>query len=213
MIVAERPVEPMFVDTYSSHERQVVSGALPFSTLGHGQRKWPNSMCLQANWKGSWAELDARSNLISTVHRTANKSSAGATVLASSGMTASTMMARAQTITGLSLKDLAIVYGVSRQTLYNYKKETDHPNGANWKRLQQIDEKISILARILPVSPGALAKRFSNRQGETLLSLLQQEETDIEQLKALASQLAEQMNSAAPVIQHQATLDELTRHC
>lgn len=136
-----------------------------------------------------------------------------AILLASSGMTANTMMARAQTIIGLSLKDLAIVYGVSRQTLYNYKKETDHPNEANWKRLQQIDEKVSVLARILPASPRALAKRFANRQGETLLSLLQQETPDIEQLKALAKKLAEHMSGAASVTQHQTTLDELTRHC
>lgn len=213
MLAVDMPAEAMFLSTYHSQDQQVVAGAPPLSTLAYDWSNWPERGSPDAGWQSVRVVSDVANNAISTVHVVASKPLTGTAQNTSAGVTADSMIVRAQAVTGLSLKDLATVYGVSRQTLYNYKKQTDQPNDANWQRLQEIEKAIGELEPIFPASPGALAKRVANEQGATLLSLLQQKKPDLEQLKALAHQLAKQMNTAAPAKHHQSTLDELTRHC
>jgi len=213
MLAADMPEEAMLLSTYHSQDQQVIAGAPPLSTLAADQSSWPELEAPKADWENVRVVSDAANNAISTVHVVTRRPVASEKQNGSAGITAASMIVRAQTVTGLSLKDLATVYGVSRQTLYNYKKQKDQSSDANWQRLQEVDKQISELEHIFPASPGALAKRVANEQGETLLSLLQQKKPDLEQLKALAHQLVDQMNSAAPAQRHQSTLDELTRHC
>lgn len=205
--------EAMFLNTYYPQEQQMIVGEPPLSTLASYRSTWPELGSPRASRAFFWVVSDAPNNTLSTVHLVIANQAVRESPDADPAITADSMIARAQTVTGLSLKDLAKVYGVSRQTLYNYKKQTDQPNDTNWQRLQKIDKEIAELEQIFPASPGALAKRVANDQGETLLSLLQQERPSSDRLKALAHKLAEHMASAAPSKHHQNTLDELTRHC
>lgn len=213
MIAMDTAVDTLAFDAFNVQPQYVAVGAPLLNTYDSSRPEWMKLIDLPAEWKDSRAELDASNNAISTVHLVAFRGDSEAAEAVGSGVTANTMILRAQTITGLSLKDLAAVYGVTRQTLYNYKKQTDQPNSSNWRRLQQIDNSMAELEQILPASPGAFAKRFANENGETLLSLLQQTTPDVDKLKALAAKLAEKMDKTAPVTRYQTTLDELTRHC
>jgi|SRR5690554_2498300 len=213
MIAMDTAVDTLAFDAFNLQPQYAAVGAPPLNTYDPSRPEWMKLIDLPAEWRDSRAELDASNNAISTVHQVASRVASEAEESVGSWVTANTMILRAQTITGLSLKDLAAVYGVTRQTLYNYKKQTDQSNSSNWKRLQKIDKSMAELEQILPASPGALAKRFANENGETLLSLLQQENPDVDKLKALAAKLAEKMDKTAPVTRHQTTLDELTRHC
>lgn len=213
MLAVDIPAETMLLSTYHSQGQQTIAGAPPLSTLAADYSNWPELEAPKADWQSMRVVSDAANNAVSTVHVLTKRSVASDAQNGSTSITAASMIAHAQTVTGLSLKDLSTVYGVSRQTLYNYKKQKDQPSDTNWQRLQKVDEKISELKHIFPASPGALAKRVANEQGETLLSLLQQKKIDLKQLKALAYQLVDHMNSAVPAKHHQSTLDELTRHC
>ncbi len=213
MLAADMPTEAMLLSTYHSQDQQVIAGAPPLSTLATDQSSWPELEAPKSDWESVRVVSDAANNAVSTVHVFTKRLVASEAQNGSASITAASMITHAQTVTGLSLKDLATVYGVSRQTLYNYKKQKDQSSDANWQRLQEVDKQISELEHIFPASPGALAKRVANEQGETLLSLLKQKKPDLEQLKALAHQLVEQMDSAAPARHHQSTLDGLTRHC
>ncbi|PPK51376.1 helix-turn-helix domain-containing protein [Marinobacter persicus] len=213
MLAADMPAQAMLLSTYHFPAQQVVAGAPPLSTLATDQPNWPESERPGTDWQSVRVVSDAANNAVSTVHVFTQRPVAAETQNGSASITAASMIASAQTVTGLSLKDLAAVYGVSRQTLYNYKKQKDQPSDANWQRLQRVDKAIGELKPIFPASPGALAKRVANEQGDTLLLLLQQKKPNLEQLKALAHQLADQMNSTTPAKRHQSTLDELTRHC
>lgn len=114
--------------------------------------------------------------------------------------------------TGLSVKDLAAVFQVSRQTLYNYRKSQENITDRNWERLQAVERQVEVLAGILPYGPGTLMKRFS-LGGDTLYELLCADVLDDARIRQLATALAGQMKAPADAgVRHSASVDQLTRH-
>lgn len=125
---------------------------------------------------------------------------------------AASIVDRAKRVTGLSIKDLAPVFGVTRQTLYNYRKAQERITDRNWERLQAVDRAVEALSQVLSSSPGALAKHFVDR-GETLHGLLCAPVIKTQRLQRLAEALAAQLGATQqPRVYHAATIDQLTRH-
>lgn len=125
---------------------------------------------------------------------------------------AATIIDRAKRITGLSVKDLAPIFNVTRQTLYNFRKAQDTISDRNWQRLLMVDKEMDAISPLLPSSPGALAKHYTVN-GDTLHSLLTAPQLDSLRIYHVASALAEQLNaSQREAVRHATTIDELTRH-
>lgn len=125
---------------------------------------------------------------------------------------AATIIDRAKRITGLSVKDLAPVFNVTRQTLYNFRKAQDTISDRNWQRLLMVDKEMDAISSLLPSSPGALAKHYTVN-GDTLHGLLTAPQLDSPRIYHVASALAEQLNaSQQDAVRHAMTIDELTRH-
>jgi|TARA_A100001518_G_C1220404_1_gene64454 hypothetical protein len=125
---------------------------------------------------------------------------------------AATIIDRAKRITGLSVKDLAPVFNVTRQTLYNFRKAQDTISDRNWQRLLMVDKEMDAISSLLPSSPGALAKHYTVN-GDTLHGLLTAPQLDSSRIYHVASALAEQLNaSQQDAVRHAMTIDELTRH-
>lgn len=125
---------------------------------------------------------------------------------------AATIIDRAKRITGLSVKDLAPVFNVTRQTLYNFRKAQDTISDRNWQRLLMVDKEMDAISSLLPSSPGALAKHYTVN-GDTLHGLLTAPQLDSPRIYHAASALAEQLNaSQQDAVRHAMTIDELTRH-
>lgn len=125
---------------------------------------------------------------------------------------AAEIVAQAKRVTGLSIKDLAPIFGVTRQTLYNFRKDQERISERNWQRLEVVDREVCGLAAILPSSPGALSKHFVF-EGETLHGLLCASPLETPKIQRLARALAEQLNPARqPVVHHVSSIDQLTRH-
>ncbi|MBK1693021.1 hypothetical protein CKO33_12735 [Ectothiorhodospira mobilis] len=113
---------------------------------------------------------------------------------------------------GLSTKDLAPVFRITRQDLYHF---CDHPErfGAfHRQRFLAVSEQINRLSSILQVSPGSRAKHLVI-EGDTLLGLLSAPELDPGRIERVAALLAEHVrHSSSPHQRHQRTIDQLTRH-
>ena len=125
---------------------------------------------------------------------------------------AAEIVARAKRVTGLSMKDLAPIFGVTRQTLYNFRKAQEKISERNWRRLEAVNRELEGLTEILPSSPGSLAKHFVF-EGETLHSLLCAPSLDTPRIQRLAKALAKQLSSARQAeVRHAETVDQLTRH-
>ncbi|WP_328188807.1 hypothetical protein [Marinobacter sp. OP 3.4] len=120
---------------------------------------------------------------------------------------------------GLPNKDIAQIFGVTRQTLYSYSKGQDSERTANTQtrqRVFQLRPIIQGLAQILPKSPGAMAKNYSIN-GVTLFDLLVQEELDSEAITNVAAAIGEKLNqisdySSRSSVSGDESLHELTRH-
>ncbi|WP_040239974.1 hypothetical protein [Chromohalobacter japonicus] len=118
----------------------------------------------------------------------------------------------AKQVTGLSIKDLAPVFEVTRQTLYNFRKDEARISERNWQRLDAVGRVITNLAKIFPSSPGSRCKHFVF-EGETLYGLLCSPQLDEYRIERVAKELAKQLAPARHVHDyHSASIDQLTRH-
>lgn len=126
---------------------------------------------------------------------------------------AAEIVSTAKRVTGLSIKDLAYVFCVSRQTLYNYRKSQEAISDRNWVRLKAVDQEISKLSEILPYSPGALAKHFKF-EGHTLVELLSASQIDTQSIQRMAHELAGQLSDSRRHAKayNQTSIEQLTRH-
>mgnify|MGYP003114309319 CR=1 FL=1 len=120
---------------------------------------------------------------------------------------------------GLPNKDIAKVFGVTRQTLYSYSKGQDSERTANSQtrqRVFQLKPIIQDLTRVLPKSPGAMAKNYSIN-GLTLFDLLTEEELDSQAIAKVAAAIGEKLNQISETgsrssVSGDEALHELTRH-
>jgi len=118
---------------------------------------------------------------------------------------------------GLPNKDVAQVFGVTRQTVHNYTKQSEIKHTVNadtLERTQQLDEIFINLNEIFSKSPGAMAKNFTI-QGESLLNLLSKKELNADQIASFACQLEKRMmenSSGSNAMDRDISLAELTRH-
>ncbi|EWG99469.1 hypothetical protein [Halomonas sp. BC04] len=126
--------------------------------------------------------------------------------------TAAEVVALAKKVTGLSVKDLAPIFDVTRQSLYNFRRAQDRISERNWQRLNEVEIIIKELEEILPDSPGSLCKHFAF-EGETLYELLCASRFDSIRIKRVARELAKKLASARQAHSyHQTSIDQLTRH-
>ncbi|ELI5735573.1 hypothetical protein RRK63_004316 [Vibrio fluvialis] len=101
---------------------------------------------------------------------------------------------------GLPNKDIARIFGVSRQTLHAYKNSTDEHHTVNASKKERALTLSEIIKEIQPKfarSPGAMAKNYM-MDGKSLLDLLSEPELNITDIVRLADNLAEKMSSNAP---------------
>lgn len=118
----------------------------------------------------------------------------------------------AKRVTGLSIKDLAAIFKVSRQTLYNYRKSEETINERNWSRLKSVDEHIKAIVELLPHSPGTLMKRVT-LDGASLYDLLCAEALDVERIELTAAHLADHLKVFGKAgVRYSSSIDQLTRH-
>ncbi len=117
---------------------------------------------------------------------------------------------------GLSNKDTAAIFDISRPTLYAYldDSEREHTIKQNIRdRASVLDKIITEISTLFEHSPGAMAKNF-NLDGESLFDLLKQ--TDLNQAKIIniSSQLAVRMKEhrRSSSVASSFSLDELTPH-
>ncbi|WP_019029475.1 hypothetical protein [Colwellia piezophila] len=118
---------------------------------------------------------------------------------------------------GLPNKDVAQIFGVTRQTVHNYMKQSSINHAVNadtLERTQFLNEIFQKLSTIFEKSPGAMAKNFTI-QGESLLNLLSKSDLNIDQISSFAYQLSKRMaenNLSSNAMDSDVTLAELTRH-
>jgi hypothetical protein len=120
---------------------------------------------------------------------------------------------------GLPNKDIAQIFGVTRQTLYSYSKGQGVERAANSQmrqRVFQFGPVIEGLDRIFSKSPGAMAKNYMI-DGVTLFDLLVQEELDVEKVLDVAATLGSKLekipdSSSRPPVAGNLTLHDLTSH-
>lgn len=107
---------------------------------------------------------------------------------------ADAVVADAKRVLGLGIKDLAAIFGVSRQTLYNFRKSPGDVSAGSWQRLQAVNREIQVLESIFPSSPGSLAKHYVY-QGVTLHGLLSADSLDSVRSESVAKRLAARLSS------------------
>lgn len=115
---------------------------------------------------------------------------------------------------GLPNKDIASIFGVSRQTLHSYKNSTDEHtvNSSNKKRALTLSEIIDEISPKFDRSPGAMAKNYT-RDGKSLLDLLSESNLNIAEIVRLADSLSEKMSSNLPknTATNEVSLRQLTK--
>lgn len=97
---------------------------------------------------------------------------------------------------GLPNKDIASIFGVTRQTLHAYANSTDSTQkvkSSTLERAKTLQELIQEVRQILPHSPGAMAKNYT-ADGCSLLDLLTADALDINKILRHSTMLAEKMN-------------------
>lgn len=96
---------------------------------------------------------------------------------------------------GLPNKDIAQIFGVTRQTIHNYLNNgSQNINQATLARTQQLKAIFSDPRIEFAKSPGAMAKNYV-ANGESLLSLLSKDDLEAEEILRLAEQLSDRMLS------------------
>ena len=115
---------------------------------------------------------------------------------------------------GLPNKDIANIFGVSRQTLHSYKNSTDEHavNSANKKRALALSDIIVQISPKFIRSPGAMAKNYTVN-GKSLLDLLSEPNLDIDEIIRLSDSLSEKMtvNSPKHTATNEVSLRQLTK--
>ena len=114
-------------------------------------------------------------------------------------------------------KDIAKIFGVTRQTLYNYLKQSDKNSVINPNTLERslmLKKVAKNLSGIFNKSPGAMAKNFTIEE-QSLLDLLSEEDLNIDKISIFAVKLSKRMSqhsSSSDSVSNNITLMELTRH-
>ncbi|MCQ9084881.1 hypothetical protein [Vibrio harveyi] len=115
---------------------------------------------------------------------------------------------------GLPNKDVASIFGVSRQTLHSYKNSADDHtvNASNQKRALTLAEIIQEVRPKFNRSPGAMAKNYTV-EGKSLLDLLSEPTLNISNIVWFADKLAEKMSANAPksTATNEVSLRQLTK--
>lgn len=97
---------------------------------------------------------------------------------------------------GLPNKDVASIFGVTRQTLHAYVTEegvTQSIKSSTRERMINLHEIIKEISKVFPHSPGAMSKNFT-LDGCSLLDLLMAETLDIMKIVQHSKSLAERMS-------------------
>lgn len=132
--------------------------------------------------------------------------------MASTQISADAIIETTKQVTGLSVKDLAGIFQVTRQTLYNFRSSDDKINERNWERLQAVSCEIEKMSTIFTSSPGSLMKRVTV-DGDTLYQLLCADALNSVRIEQLAKYVAEQLPMPSGfAVRHLATIEQLTRH-
>jgi AraC-like DNA-binding protein len=120
----------------------------------------------------------------------------------------------AQLVLGLTITDLAKVFGVSRQTLYSRLKEGDTSTPHNASRFHAIDKIVTEIEAATTVAFGASAKTL-NVGGVTLFDALCAEEPDSAQIVQIAQIIDTELRRRSEELVHvsdKMLKDNLTRH-
>jgi hypothetical protein len=109
----------------------------------------------------------------------------------------SEIISMVKTTLGLPNKDVANIFGVTRQTLHSYANGADvnqKMNRSTHERVQLLNEIVTELTNKFSQSPGAMAKNYTI-EGRTLLDLLKEEEIDVRKVLLFSDQLSNKMKS------------------
>jgi hypothetical protein len=101
-----------------------------------------------------------------------------------------------KTSLGLPNKDIASIFGVTRQTLHTYSKGGDAVqtlNRATKERALTLNEIVNKIAPKFSRSPGAMAKNYTF-EGESLIQLLTSDNLEVVKIIRLSEKLSESMN-------------------
>jgi len=115
---------------------------------------------------------------------------------------------------GLPNKEIAKIFGVTRQTLYNHLKSDANVNANTRQRSMILKSIFDKLTAIFEKSPAAMAKNFTMNE-QSLLDLLSKEELEFEKIIDFSKALNKRMyqhNSVSNSVSNDITLIELTRH-
>ncbi|TPW22177.1 hypothetical protein FH712_18065 [Marinobacter nauticus] len=126
---------------------------------------------------------------------------------------------KAKILLGLPNKDLALIFGVTRQTLYSYSKGLDSERTANTQTRQRVFQLTPVLERLGTIfnkSPGAMAKNYVI-DGVTLFDLLVRDNVDSDRVSQVAHLLNDKLemisrSSSRPSLSGNETLHELSKH-
>jgi hypothetical protein len=115
---------------------------------------------------------------------------------------------------GLPNKDVANVFGVTRQTLHAYKSGADNDHNISQNTLDRaflVDSLVEKVRGLFDRSPGAISKNFMY-EGKSLLSLLTEKDIDQDKFVNVAGKLADKMkgHSAHLTQAHETTLFQMT---
>lgn len=101
---------------------------------------------------------------------------------------------------GLPSKDVAEIFKVTRQTLYNYKSDGNHNlHDKNLTRIKEIKVIVGELSTILCSRPGALTKTYLEN-GSSLFDLFKDENLDKNRIISFSKGLNEKMASKSKII-------------
>jgi hypothetical protein len=100
----------------------------------------------------------------------------------------------AQLVLGLTMKDLAAVFQVSRQTLYSRIKDGDAAAAHNSARFNDIEKIVIEIEKVMTVTPGASAKSFTV-EGATLFELLCADKLDANKIIHIARAIESELQN------------------
>ncbi|MCZ7836160.1 hypothetical protein [Atlantibacter hermannii] len=109
----------------------------------------------------------------------------------------SEIIALTKTTLGLPNKDIAEIFGITRQTLHNYANGGDLNQSLNKNTRQRalaLRQIIGDIRVFFKHSPGAMAKNYTI-EGKSLLNCLVSHDLNYDEIKFFASQLAARMES------------------
>jgi hypothetical protein len=126
---------------------------------------------------------------------------------------------KAKKTLGFSVKDLAKIFNVQRQTLYNHMKGHDsNMPEKQWKRFKDVNAVVDKLSPVLKTPPGVSAKQFIF-EGESLFDLLSKVDLDtlliLQVSKNISDELSDRSlavnNSGVSELDQLKTINQLTK--